>query len=66
MNTTTALIVNGLLSLAAIGALAALARLAFMLRHGPTAKTETLHPSQPIPLRVAIAHDEESELARAA
>jgi hypothetical protein len=65
MNTTTALIINGILSLATIGALAALVRLAFTISRTPKAKPETLHPSQPIPLRVAIAH-EESELVRAA
>lgn len=65
MNTTTALIINGILSLAIVGALAATLRLAFTVSRTPRAKPETLHPSQPIPLRVAIAH-EEPELARAA
>jgi hypothetical protein len=63
MNMTTLIIVNALLALAVIGGLAAVARTALRLRHAERA--ETLHPSQPIPLRLAV-EDEQRELASAA
>ena len=68
MNTTTALLLNALLDLAAIGGLAAAVRVGLRLRHseGP----ETLHPSQPLPFSL-YAHEYgepqvEQQLARAA
>lgn len=63
MTTTTLIILNMLLAVIAVGGLAAIVRLAHRLPEstGP----ETLHPSQPIPLRLA-AGEEERDLARAA
>ncbi len=64
MTTTTLLLVNAALSLTLIGALAAVARGALRMRH--TTAAETLHPSQPIPLRLVLSEDEARILARAA
>ena len=61
---TTPLILNTVLALATIGALATVVRLAFRL---PSSKRpETLHPSQPLPLRLVARADEDRDLARAA
>ena len=62
MTTTTALILNAFLGIAVILALGSVVRLAHRLR---PSRAETLHPSQPIPLRLA-AEDAERTLARAA
>jgi len=64
MNMTSLLLVNAALALALIGALAAVVRVALRMRHAVGA--ETLHPSQPIPLHLVAAGDEERQLARAA
>ena len=64
MTLTTALIVNAFLALALAGALAAVVRTALRLRREERA--ETLHPSQPIPLRLILDRHEERELSRAA
>jgi hypothetical protein len=64
MTTTTALILNALLMAGVVGALAAVVRLG--LRLPPCPRAETLHPSQPIALRLALPEDEEPELVRAA
>ncbi len=64
MTITTALIVNVFLALATLGALASVVRLA--LRTPGARQAETLHPSQPIPLRLVRQQDEERDLARAA
>ena len=64
MTTTTIVLVNTALAVVLIGALAAVARIALRMRHG--VRTETLHPSQPIPLRLVAAEDEARVLARAA
>ena len=64
MNTTMMLFLNGLLALATISALAGLTRAA--LQFEDTKRTETVHPSQPVPLRVLAAEDEERLLAEVA
>ena len=64
MTTTTALIVNAVLALAAVGALASVVRLA--LRTPGARRAETLHPSQPLSLRTVHAGGEERHLSRAA
>jgi hypothetical protein len=63
MITTQLIVLNALLALVAIGGLAVLVRLARRLPEQSHA--ETLHPSQPIPLRLAH-EDAERSLARAA
>jgi hypothetical protein len=62
MTMTTLLIVNAFLALAAIGALAAVVRLPF--RGRGVHRAETLHPSQPLPLR--LVGGQEGDLSRAA
>jgi hypothetical protein len=64
MTTTTALLLNAALMAGAVGALAAVVRLG--LRLPPRVRSETVHPSQPIALRLALPEDRERELARAA
>ena len=65
MTITTLLTVNALLDLAAVITVFAIVRLTHRLdRHGPRA--ETVHPSQPIPLRLALPRDEAEELGKAA
>jgi hypothetical protein len=64
MPTTTMLLLNASLALATVGTLAAVMRRALRLRHAESA--ETLHPSQPLPLRLISREDEERELADAA
>jgi hypothetical protein len=64
MTTTTAIIVNVLLGVGIIGALALVVRLAHRIPEA--ARTETLHPSQPLELRLALQKDEVDELARVA
>jgi hypothetical protein len=64
MTTTTAIIVNILLGIGIIGALALVVRLAHRIPEA--ARTETLHPSQPLELRLALQTDEVDELARVA
>ena len=64
MTTTTAVIVNVLLGIGIIGALALVVRLAH--RVPEAARSETLHPSQPLELRLALRKEEEDELARVA
>src|SRR5438445_546718 len=56
MTTTTAIIVNVLLGIGIIGALALVVRLA--QRIPEAARTETLHPSQPLELRLALQPEE--------
>ena len=63
MTMTTAVLINALLDLAIVGALASVVRTALRLRHDE--RSETLHPSQPIPLRIA-SEDAQRSLARAA
>jgi hypothetical protein len=64
MNMTTVLILNGILSAGIFVALALVFRLAHRLPdHG---LRETLHPSRPIPLRLALAHEQREDLPRAA
>ncbi|MGH3048677.1 MAG: hypothetical protein ACRDLK_00855 [Gaiellaceae bacterium] len=63
MTTTTIILINALLDLAVVGALAAAVRTGLRLRDAE--RPETLHPSQPIPLRIAT-EDAEHSLARAA
>jgi hypothetical protein len=64
MNLPTLIAVNALLDLAAILVLFAVVRLAHRLHHEE--RPETLHPSQPIPLRLALPAKEREQLARAA
>jgi hypothetical protein len=64
MTTTTLLLVNAALALGLIGALAAVSQVALRMRHA--ASPETLHPSQPIPLRLIAAESEAQALPRAA
>jgi hypothetical protein len=64
MTTNIALLLNAVLAVGVVVGLAAVVRLAFRLHHAE--RTETLHPSQPIPLHVVAAHDARRELARAA
>jgi hypothetical protein len=64
MTTTAIVLVNAALAIALIGALTAVARIAFRMRH--TATAETLHPSQPLPLRLVAPAGDGRRLARAA
>lgn len=64
MTPTTAIIVNVLLGIGIIGALALVVRLAH--RVPEAARGETLHPSQPLELRLALRKEDEDELARVA
>jgi hypothetical protein len=64
MTTTTAVIVNVLLGIGIIGALALVVRLTHRIPEA--ARTETLHPSQPLELRLALQPEEADELARVA
>jgi hypothetical protein len=65
MNTTTIVLANAALAVAVIGSLAAAASVALRLRPAPRA--ETLHPSQPIALRLAThGSGEDRPLSRAA
>lgn len=61
---TTSLILNVALALATVGALAAAVRVAF--RMPSTRRSETLHPSQPLPLLLVAQANETRDLARAA
>jgi hypothetical protein len=63
MNTTTSLLLNGFLGIVLIVALGSVVRLAHRLR---PSRPETLHPSQPIPLHLALEANEARDLARAA
>jgi hypothetical protein len=63
MTTTTALILNLFLMVGVVGALTAVVRLGLRLPSG--GRGETLHPSQPLALRIA-AGEEHVELAAAA
>ena len=62
MNTTTMIVLNATLAAGILAALAVAVRLGLRLDDSP--RPETLHPSQPIPLRVAL--DRERRLADAA
>ncbi|HEV7134781.1 MAG TPA: hypothetical protein VGN27_13720 [Gaiellaceae bacterium] len=64
MTTTTAVIVNILLGIGIVGALALVIRLAHRIPHGERA--ETLHPSQPLTLAVLTVETEHEQLVRAA
>jgi hypothetical protein len=64
MTPTTAIIVNVLLGVGIIGALALVVRLAHRVPQAP--RSETVHPSQPLELRLALQPEEEDELARVA
>jgi hypothetical protein len=61
MTTTTAIIVNVLLAVGIVGALTLVVRLAHRIPEA--ARSETLHPSQPIELKLALAKEEVDELA---
>lgn len=63
MNTTTALLLNALLDLTAIGGLAAIVGTGLRLRAAESA--ETLHLSQPLP-RSLYAYERKPSAARAA
>jgi hypothetical protein len=64
MPATTMLLLNVFLALATTGTLAAVMLRSLRLRHAERA--ETLHPSQPLPLRLISREDEERELSGAA
>lgn len=64
MTTTTAIIVNILLGVGVVGALAHVVRLAHRITQDERA--ETLHPSQPITLAVLTVETEHEQLVRAA
>jgi hypothetical protein len=64
MTTTTAIIVNVVLGIGIIGALALVVRLAH--RVPEAARGETLHPSQPLELALIAPENVESDLVRAA
>ncbi len=65
MTQTTLITMNAVLDLAVVLAVFAIVRFTHRLhlydRHG-----ETLHPSQPLPLRLALPADEADELSQAA
>jgi hypothetical protein len=63
MTTTTALILDLFLMAGGVGALAAAVRLGLQLPSGE--RPETLHPSQPIALRI-VDRDAQPDLPRAA
>jgi hypothetical protein len=65
MNLTTIIILNAILDLAVVFAVFAVVRLTHRL-HRYDHLPETLHPSQPIPLSLAIPQHEAEELAEAA
>jgi hypothetical protein len=65
MNITTIITLNAILDLAAVLSVFALVRFTHRLHHHEVAP-ETVHPSQPIPLRLALPTDEAEELAEAA
>ncbi len=65
MTQTTLITVNAVLDLALVLAIFAVIRFTHLLdRHD--LRGETLHPSQPLPLRLALPADEAEELSRAA
>jgi hypothetical protein len=64
MTTTTALILNALLMAGIVGGLAAVVRLG--LRLSDRERSETLHPSQPLPIELVAPEPAEPSLARAA
>jgi hypothetical protein len=65
MTHTTLITVNAVLDLAAVLAVFAIVRFTHRL-HRHDRAGETLHPSQPLPLRLALPADEADELSRAA
>lgn len=65
MTLTTIIILNAILDLAVVLAVFAVVRFTHRL-HRYEHRPETLHPSQPIPLSLALPQDEAGELARAA
>jgi hypothetical protein len=65
MSLTTIIILNAALDLTVVLAVFAVVRLTHRL-HRYDHLPETIHPSQPIPLSLAIPQDEAEELARAA
>jgi hypothetical protein len=64
MTTTTALILNALLMAGIVGGLTAVIRLGLRLQERE--RSETLHPSQPLPLGLVRPEAGEPTLARAA
>ncbi len=65
MNLTTIIILNAILDLAVVLAVFAVFRFTHRL-HRYDRRPETLHPSQPIPLSLALPQDQAEELAVAA
>jgi hypothetical protein len=65
MTQTTLITVNALLDLAVVLAIFAIVRFTHVL-HRHDHRGETVHPSQPIPLRLALSADEVEELSQAA
>ncbi|HXH97911.1 MAG TPA: hypothetical protein VNH40_11940 [Gaiellaceae bacterium] len=64
MTTTTALILNLLLMAGVVGALASVVRLGLRLPAGE--RSETLHPSQPLPATLFAERRENPDLSLAA
>ena len=65
MTNTTIITLNAVLDLAVVLAVFAIVRFTHLLtRHDH--RGETFHPSQPIPLRLALSADEVEELSQAA
>ena len=65
MTHTTMITVNAVLDLAVVLAIFAIVRLTHRVDR-PDHRGETLHPSQPIPLHLALPADEVGELSSAA
>jgi hypothetical protein len=65
MTQTTLITVNALLDLAVVLAIFAIVRFTHVL-HRHDHLGETIHPSQPIPLRLALPAEEVGELSQAA
>jgi hypothetical protein len=65
MSLTTSILLNTILDLAVVLAIFAIVRLTHRL-HRYEHRPETLHPSQPIPLRLALPREEAEGLAEAA
>jgi len=65
MTQTTLITMNAVLDLALVVAIFAVVRLTHLLDRRDR-RGETLHPSQPLPLHLALPADEAEELSRAA
>jgi hypothetical protein len=65
MNLTLLIVLNAALDLTALLAVLAIVRFTHRLHHHDT-KPETIHPSQPLPLHIALPAEEIEELAEAA